>query len=234
MFINRKKKLSDVTLVAMTSVKVPATVKAMLYSMRGIEFGDVVFISHKKPWWLSKKIRFSYTSELKCIDDFNYKMVYELGEHIKTKYALIVHYDGFVVNPDMWEDSFLNYDYIGSPWPLPDDDDKVSFRDINGNLCRVGNSVSIRSKRLMDLPTKLSMKWEAFGGWYNEDGYICCNNRHVFEQNGMIFAPLDIAVRFGHETMLPETFGIRPFVFHKWAGTNARYPKFTNIPLWPW
>ena len=42
----------------------------------------------------------------------------------------------------------------------------------------------------------------------------------------MRYAPIDVAKYFGHENMLPETAGIRPFVFHKWEGTNAEYPRF--------
>lgn len=44
-----KLQLPQVTLVAMTSVNVKATIQAMEYSMRGIDFGDVVLITHKKP-----------------------------------------------------------------------------------------------------------------------------------------------------------------------------------------
>ena len=42
-------------------------------------------------------------------------MVYELGDHIHTDYAMIVHADGFIVHPEMWRDEFLKYDYIGVP-----------------------------------------------------------------------------------------------------------------------
>ena len=45
----KKLKLPQVTLAAMTSVNVYETVRAMAYSMRDIEFGDAVFISHRRP-----------------------------------------------------------------------------------------------------------------------------------------------------------------------------------------
>ena len=35
---------------------------------------------------------------------------------------MVVHADGFIVHPEMWRDEFLDYDYIGSPWPIPKDD----------------------------------------------------------------------------------------------------------------
>lgn len=227
---SQKLQLPQVTLVAMTSVNVTATIKAMEYSMKGIDFGEVVLITHKKPFGLPKTIRYSHTSKLTNIDDFNYKMVYELGDHIQTEYALIVHADGFVVNPQMWRDEFLDYDYIGAPWPLPKEGDTTTYRDIYGNICRVGNSAGIRSKRLMDFPKKANVPWEgefAFGKmWFYEDGFICCKIRHLLEAEGMCIAPLDVAKYYSHEQMIPEVQGITPFAFHKWEGTNAQYPNF--------
>lgn len=223
-------KLPNVTLAAMTSVNLPQTIKAMEYSMQGVTFADAVLITHKKPFRLPKSIRFSKTSRLNNIDDFNYKMVYELCDHIETDYALIVHADGFVVHPEMWRDDFLAYDYIGAPWPLPKEGDTTTYRDKDGNLCRVGNSVSIRSKRLMEFPKKENVPWEgeyAYGKlWYHEDGFLCCKIRHLIEAAGMRIAPLDVAKYFSHEHMIPEIAGITPFCFHKWEGTNAAYPRF--------
>ncbi len=224
-----KIELNNVTLIAMTSVKIKPTIKAMEYSMRGVKFADAVLITHEKPDDLPDTIQYKHIDKLDNIDKFNYSMVYDLYKYVDTDFALIVHYDGFVVNPDMWKEEFLQYDYIGSPWPLPPEDDKITYRDINGNLCRVGNSVSIRSRRLMELPDRIKMPWEPFHGWYNEDGFICCNNKHIFEQYGMKFAPLEVAIQFGQEAMLPEGEGIRSFVFHKWEGRNAGYPNFLPV-----
>ena len=231
-----KLKLPQVTLIALTSVNVKETIEAMRYSMRGIEFGDAVLVTHRKPFGLPKEIRYSHTSKLKNIDDFNYKAVYELGEHVHTEYALLVHADGFVVHPEMWRDELLEYDYIGAPWPLPAEGDLEQYRDTEGNLCRVGNSMGIRSKRLMDFPKKNNIPWE--GTYhkgilsYNEDIFICCKIRKQLEAAGMQIAPLEVAKYFAHEHMLPELEGITPFAFHKWRGTNAEFPKFYYPTLW--
>ncbi len=186
-------------------------------------------ITHERPKSLSDSIQYKHIDKLDNIDKFNYSMVYDLYKYIDTDFALIVHYDGFVVNPDMWRDEFLQYDYIGSPWPIPPDDDKATYRDVNGNLCRVGNSVSIRSKRLMELPSKVGIPWEPFNGLYNEDVFICCYNKHIFEQYGMRYAPLELAVQFAQEAMLPEGKDIKSFAFHKWEGTNSQYPNFLPV-----
>lgn len=222
--------LKQITLAAMTSVNIKATIRAMQYSMRGITFGDVVLITHRKPFSLPSDIRFARIEKLRNIDDFNFHMVYDLGDYIHTDYALIVHADGFVVHPEMWRDEFLDYDYIGAPWPLPAEGDTTTYRDINGNICRVGNSVSIRSKRLMQFPKKANVPWVgvyAYGKmWYHEDGFLCCQIRHLLEAEGMRIAPLDVAKYFSHETPIPEIEGITPFCFHKWMGANEQYPQF--------
>ena len=220
-----KLKLPDVTLVAMTSVNIYETVRAMLYSMRGIEFGDAVLVTDKKPWYLPASIRYSHTDRLDSIDKFNYKMVYELKDHIKTDFCLVVHADGFVIHPENWRDEFLEYDYIGSPWPLPKND--YAYRDSKGQICRVGNSVSIRSRRLLEYPSAHNLKWEkVYDGFYNEDIFLCCYHKNDMEQEGLKWADIDLAVHFGREHPLPENNGIEPFAFHKWWGENAGYPRF--------
>jgi len=213
--------LKDITLIAYTSVKIDRTVAALEYSSKDINFGCIKLVSDIKPDNLPEKITYSYASKTSNIDEWNYAMVYDLGNHVNTKYAILIHDNGFIVNASSWRDEFLDYDYIGASWPLPKDN--FSYRDIHGNIIRVGNSVSLRSKRLMDLPSKINMEWKPFHGFYNEDGYIAVNNRHLFIEHGMKFADIDIAKYFSHETELPETQNIVPFAFHNYFGRNSKY-----------
>lgn len=232
--MNAKKEklmLPQVTLVAITSINLYETVRALLYSMRGISYGAVVLISHSKPYYLPKKITYKHIERLNNIDEFSHFMVYDLAEYIDTEYALIVHYDGFVVHPECWREEFLNYDYTGSPWRLPTPEEQDRYRDVYGNVCRVGNGVSLRSKRLMEYPKRSGMEWKQIkSGTFNEDCFICCDNKHKFEEAGMEIAPIEVAKYFGHEQMIPEIEGITPFLFHQWRGHNKKYPKFYNIP----
>ena len=203
--------LDNVTLIAVTSVKVEETLKALEYSCRGIKFGDVKLLTN---------VSIDTPDYIKCvsidrisnIDEWSHFIIYKLGDFIDTEFAMLIHDDGFIINPECWRDEFLEYDYIGAPWPLPTDN--FSFRDINNNLIRVGNSVSLRSKKLIDLPNKLGLEWKSFHGYYNEDGFICVNYRHIYLENGIKYADLDVAKYFSHETMIPELNGIVPFAFH--------------------
>jgi hypothetical protein len=213
-------KLKNVTLIALTSVKIDKTIKALEYSSKDIDFGAIKLVSDIKPDNLPNNIQYEKCPKMSNIDEWNYAAIYELGKHVDTDFAILIHDDGYIINASSWKDEFYNYDYIGAPWPLPRDN--FSYRDNSGEIIRVGNSVSLRSKKLIDLSVKLNMKWESFYGYYNEDGFICVNNRHIYKENGCIFADIDVAKYFSHETNIPEIQGIVPFAFH---GKKSKYNK---------
>lgn len=219
-----KKQLSAVTLVAVATKDVEKTAMAMRYSMTNIQFGQAILLAHYKPWNLGECIQYTRIQPFKSVDDWGQFVIYDLHRYIDTDFIFLVHADGFVANPEQWDDRFLQYDYIGSPWPNPKD--PISYRDEVGTLYRVGNSVSIRSKKILELPSRLKLPWEPFNGFYNEDGFLCVKHRKAFEAHGIRYGELDIAALFAHERMLPETKNIRPFAFHKWQGTNSNYPRF--------
>lgn len=220
-------KLNEVTLVAVATTEVDATVKALSYSTIGIEFAKVKLLSHVLPENLPENFQFIQIDPFPNVGEWGRFVVFELHKYIDTKHIMLVHSDGFIINPDMWRQEFLDFDYIGAPWPLPDDD--YSFRDYYGNIIRVGNSVGLRSLKLLKLPSELGLLWEAdHFGHCHEDVFLCVTNRHVLQKHGMEFAPLSIACHFSHERPVKETSGIKPFAFHKWMGPNEDYPRFTE------
>lgn len=216
--------LKNITLVALTSVRLDETIKALLYSAQKINFGKIKLISDIEPENLPNEIIFEKTQKSSNIDEWNFNIIYNLPKHIDTEFALLIHDNGFVVNPNSWRDEFMNYDYIGAPWPLPNDN--FSYRDKFGNLVRVGNSVSLRSKKLLNVPINRKLEWKPFHGYTNEDGFICVNYRHVYLEEGCNFADIDIAKYFSHETPMEILDGIEPFCFHNYLGKNKTYPKF--------
>jgi len=213
--------LKNVTLVSVTSVNVDRTINALKYSMNGIAFNEVLLLTDKNVSHDEIKI-----CKIEELDYINYSrfIVYELHKHINTDFALIIQDDGFVTNPEKWDDLFLDYDYIGAPFPIPEESDNISYRDPFGNLIRVGNGgFSLRSKKLLSLPTELNLEWKPYFGYYNEDGFFAVHNRHLLEENGCKFAPVDLAARFSAEIATKETIGITPFGFH--GKHNNNYNK---------
>lgn len=190
-------KLPNVTLIALTNQDFKGHLEAFEKSTKEIEWGDA-------------KIIFDFKSN--SIDKWNRKIIYELHNYIQTDFAMLIHADGYVINPHFWQDSFLDYDYIGAPWPLPQDD--YSYRTPKGELVRVGNSVSIRSKKILELPSQLNLEWKSYYGNTNEDGFLTCHNRDILIENGCKFAPLDVAKHFSKEIEIPENVGLETFAFH--------------------
>ena len=217
--------LADITLVAVATKEVDAAVAALDYSRREIAFSDTLLVSHENPLGTNAFYRYVSIDPFVSVGDWGKYIVFDLHMHIHTEFILLIHDDGFIVNPQAWKDCWRNYDYIGAPFPLPRD--SISYRDTFGNIVRVGNSVSLRSKRLLKLPSEIGLTWGNFdGGFPHEDGFLCVQNRHKLAEHGIEFAPLETAVHFGREATLPEHRGIDPFTFHKWAGDNRSYPCF--------
>jgi hypothetical protein len=220
------RKLSNVSLVAVATTEVEAAVKAIEHSLRGLNFERTILFSHYNPRPDSKLYDFVKISKFDSISEWGYFVVFDLHKYISTGHIVLIHADGFIVNPGAWNDEFLQYDYIGAPWPVPKD--SFSFRDYFGNIIRVGNSVSLRSRRLLKMPSDLELEWKSDHGYFHEDGFLCALNRHILQKHGIEYAPLHVACKFSHEKPIPETKGIKPFAFHKWEGANSVYPRFTE------
>jgi hypothetical protein len=68
---------------------------------------------------------------------------------------------------------------------------------------------------LLDLPKKLGIPLVNDRGYKNEDGNICSYYRKLFLENGIKYAPLNVAIDFSYENPIPENRDIIPFGFHK-------------------
>jgi hypothetical protein len=186
--------IEDVTLVAVTSVAVDATVNALHASMRQAEFGEVLLLSDRQPpATAAGSIRWRPIERLRSRTDYSRFMIRELANHISTSHALCVQWDGFVLNGNAWDASFLDYDYIGAVWPQFADDHNVG----NGGF-------SLRSLRLLRACQVLP-----FDEKLAEDVFICRVNRDRLEQEGIRFAPEIVARRFSFERTAPagDEFG---------------------------
>lgn len=193
-------KLPNVTLILLSGIgyETEKNIEALKKSCEDIEWGAVKYIQQ---------------GNIVDINSWNKAIIYDLHNYVLTDFGMLIHADGFVVNPAAWKDEFLAYDYIGAPWPLPLDN--YSYRTPEGELVRVGNSVSIRSKKLLKLPSDLGLEWKSYYGNTNEDGFLCVHNKKVLASAGIRFAPLDAAKYFSKEHEIPENKGIETFAFHQ-------------------
>jgi hypothetical protein len=217
--------LPQITLIAVATVEPVKAVNALLYSCKGITFGAVKLVSHIRPEGTPDSIVHEYVDKFVSIDEWNRYIVYDLWKHVDTEFCILIHEDGFIVHPESFDPAFLMYDYCGPVWSM-----EVAIAIQGGRdqpLSRVGNSVSLRSRRLLKLPTDINLEWKRFNNDSNEDTFLTCHNRRIMEACGMRIAPVEVAMFFGREEDLPELQYIdKPFLFHKYHGRNGQYPRF--------
>jgi hypothetical protein len=102
---------------------------------------------------------------------------------VKTSHALVVQYDGFVLDGSMWKPEFLEYDYIGAPWP-------------HQQLVVGNGGFSLRSKKLMQFLVENAGQFPVATP---EDSVICLDYRPALEKEGFRFAPGWLAHQFSFE-----------------------------------
>jgi hypothetical protein len=118
-------------------------------------------------------------------------MIQGLADYIDTEFCITVQWDGYGVNKRRWNDEFLNYDYIGAPWPT------------SMNLARVGNGgFSLRSKRWLETAS-MPRTSPPFNG-EPEDDWSCNKFRAFYQSKGCKIAPIHAAVTFSIEWPLEE------------------------------
>jgi predicted O-methyltransferase YrrM len=175
--------LKDITLFCVDCKNHAKAASALKESIKSINFGKLLFLSDKKPSNLDPRVKFIEIKPINSLHDYSKFILKELYKYIDTDLCMVVHHDGWIINPQNWKEDFLKYDYIGAPWP----------GKINDNS-RVGNGgVSIRSKKLLLYTKDIEYK----GG--NEDGIICIQHRKRLESAGLKIAPLDVAKYFSIE-----------------------------------
>jgi len=208
--------IKNTTLITVDGVNPELALKALIYSMRGLRFEKVKLLSFRKPEHFElyeRNIEFVQIPKL-SLDDYNWFKLKELNNHIQTEWCLSIEPDGFIINPELWTDQFFDYDYIGAPWPKEGFGMLPYLTEEN----RVGNSgFSLRSKRLIERCKEIPDTEKENNP--KEDILICRKYRHLFEDD-MVFAPVDVALKFSFEFVsedweIKDSFGFHRFYDHK-------------------
>jgi len=183
--------LPDVTLISIATVCHELTQMAIDDCTKRASFGDVQVYSDKDIW--------SGTHHIEPFADLNEAgefTVYKLPYNIKTSHALFIHYDSWIIDPSMWTNDNLKYDYIGAPWWYADG-------------LNVGNSgFCLRSVALMKYIAEHPQNFPII---MPEDGYLCRRYRPMLPQ--FVWAPQDMAQTFSFERVRPSIYS-KHFGFH--------------------
>lgn len=193
-----KIKLPEVSLFCIDAFDPEGAKRAIEICQRGIEFGDVI-----------------------CITDHNYFrgresyskfMVERINEFIKTDFVLTCHPDGFIQNPEAWDNDWLQYDYIGATWDFYN-------HHQNGN-----GGFSLRSKKLLQILSELNLDGINV---HPEDDFICRQIRDWLEKEYHIkFAPVEVCKKFSI-----EAYAIMP-PYNRWNGEFGHHGYYvTGLPI---
>lgn len=183
-------KLNNMTLVSIAgnSNSIPNTKKALSHCINKVDFADVILFSCE-PDTDFKTVHIPYFD----VPMYSQFCVEQLNNYIATDFCMVIQWDGFILDAAYWDEEFLNYDFIGAPWPF--DNHLVG----NGGFC-------IRSKKFLEVSSTLTYKSNLItlhgpkGPSYTpEDWFLVKYNRQYMIDNGINFAPPELAYKFSVE-----------------------------------
>lgn len=189
-------KLPQITLLIADDVNPTLAQKVLNICQRGITFGAVKLLTSHD----------GSIPPLTTLIDYSVFMLTRAHEYINTSHVLVVQRDGFILNPDKWNNDWLKLDYIA---PL------FMQYDVVGS-----GGFSLRSTRMME---RIANDWPKWNGTsehaariqsqmnYYEDGVISFRYKRHYK-----IATLEQAAEFGQGgnrnlSYLRE----RPFGFHR-------------------
>ena len=183
----RRLSLPQMTLCCVDTRSPAEAVHALRQSMRQVDFGRVLYLGPARARTMGLEldgIELVAIEDLTSIEAYSRFMLHGLGPHIETSHVLVVQWDGFVTHPERWQAQFLDWDYIGAPWPRKRQAPAVG----NGGF-------SLRSRRLIDALAQLP-----YDGSEPEDRVICVHWRETLErEHGIRIAPVGLAAEFSIE-----------------------------------
>ena len=184
--------MNDITLVCIDTITHELAKKAIEKSLENIDPKEVIIFSDKNFFTDGQWIKINPLSR----NEYSEYCIKRIYKHINTDFVLIVENYGMATNKNFWSNDFLNYDYIGAPWP---ENIFISFSGVgNGGF-------SLRSRKLLyelqnenviyQAKQNKNEIWETI----NEDYVICVEYKNYLQKRGIKFAPTSIAENFSHE-----------------------------------
>lgn len=188
--------LPQVTLVCVDTRLPAMALDAMISSMKQARFADALLFTGPDHGLTNvpPDIRVVEVNGINSIEAYSRFLLKDLGPYIGTSHLLIVQWDGYVLDPTMWRDAYLEFDYIGAVWPQYSDGHRVG----NGGF-------SLRSRKLLD-----ALRSDEIQVQHPEDVCIARTHRSLLERQwGIRFADEALAHQFAFERdrRSPSSFG---------------------------
>lgn len=194
----------DITLININTIATKRAVDVLNFCNKVLKFKKTIIVANDRPSNIASSIDYVPCS-VNSITDYNEFILNKLNSFVETSHCLVVQNDGFIINPHLWQDEFLNYDYIGAPWNL-------NQMRVWGRTNRIGNGgFSLRSKKLLSYTQNL----KNINYSIPED----VTNSLIIEKNKEFKYPsVNIAVKFSLESP-QEDF---PYDFNNCLGFHGK------------
>lgn len=137
-----KLQLNSITLCVVDCLNIDLAIKVIEHCKSKVDFGEVLLLT-SIPTDYKHAVRIRPLNSLVAYSIF---MLKELYKYINTEQVQICQRDGWVLNPESWDDSWKNLDFIG---PIYMQNDKVG-----------SGGFSLRSKKIMEAISKTLPEWD--------------------------------------------------------------------------
>lgn len=174
--------LPKVTLACVDTRLPRMALDAMIVCLDKVQFGEALLFTCPDHGLtdVPDTIRVIELDHINSIEAYSRFLIKGMGPYLRTSHMLIVQWDGYVLDPTMWRDAYLDVDYIGAVWPQYNDGHRVG----NGGF-------SLRSRKLLD-----ALACDDIVAEHPEDACIARTWRTLLEQRW--------GIRFGDETLAHE------------------------------
>lgn len=198
--MRKKLQLPDVTLVISETMENKLAKLAVEDCLYQAEFGGGVLVLTNDPKaYPFKECRFHIFPGQISKMQWARAMWFTVPPLVHTSHMLMIQWDSWVWNADLWKDEFLQYDLIGAPWWYKDGKN-------------VGNTgFGLKTTRLARYIRDRRMQFPCDTG--TEDDLLCRTYRPRLEAAGFSWAPERLAHEFSTECC-PPSEDHKSFGFH--------------------
>lgn len=209
-----------ITLLAIDCVSPERTLRAIKFSCFHVRFSRIVLLTNTKRFRISAQFNGTpvelahteqsdrklspYPGHPPIAIDYDRDVLVRSKEFCDTSHLLQLEWDSAILNPAAWDWKWLDYDFIGAPWP--------NHKEPGWPECNEGNNVgnfgfSLKSKYFCEMCATAYTEAQNNPEWknaaYSSDRFICRTARHTLEtDNGVKFASAEQAMRFSCENQI--------------------------------
>lgn len=209
--------LTNVTLFAIDCLHPHRTLASLLRSMGLCEFAETVLLTDLNKFDIQKPVDALTEARIRLVHheesdrkvsisarskplpvDYELAVMTEPIKHMETDFVLHHEWDSGIIDPSKWEPAFLEYDYIGAPWPPHND---PGWPPCDGITNAVGNGgFALKSRRFCAAIAKAVKEYPDDPAKVSSDRWSCRNMRGwLYDTCGVRFAPVTVASRFSCE-----------------------------------